>query len=235
MGFNVSRAVPLFLTRAAAILLAGLLLLAVTGHARAAGDGNYGLKRFPGDNYDTIPAPTNSLTQPSFAPVPGSSVSPNGYYSTLNSSPAAVTVSPPPAYTPQPATAPQAYAPAPSYTPAPASGDAYGYKPAQGYAPLAQGYGYKPEQGGQPQAAQAYGYKPDAGYAAAPPPAASYAPASAEPYGYKPVMPAAPSYPRRAWRRPRRCAAILTPITSRKRWVAPTMPITFWGRATRCI
>jgi len=163
--------IPLFLTRAAAIVLAGLLLLAVTGHAHAAGDGNYGLKRFPGDNYDSVPAPSNSLTAPTFAPVPGSSTSPNGYYSTLNSSPAAVTVSPPPVYQAQPAQAPQAYAPAPSYQPVPASNQPYGYKPTQGTAPLAQGYGYAPQPG----------------YAApAPVP---------EAYGYKPVMPAAPSYP----------------------------------------
>jgi len=168
----MGRFVPLFLTRAAAIGLAGLLLLAITGHAHAAGDGNYGLKRFPGDNYDTVPPPTNSLTAPTFAPVPGSSATPNGYYSTLNSSPAAVTVSPPPAYAPQPVQAPQAYAPAPSYQPAPASNEPYGYRPAHGAAPLAQGYGYAPQPG----------------YAAAPAP-------QSEAYGYKPVMPAAPSYP----------------------------------------
>ncbi len=163
--------IPLFLTRAAAIVLAGLLLLAVTGHAHAAGDGNYGLKRFPSDNYDTVPANAPAPAAPNFAPVPGSSVSPNGYYSTLNSSPAAVTVSPPPAYAPQPMQAPQAYAPAPSYQPMPASNEPYGYRPAQGAAPLAQGYGYAPQPG-----------------TAAPAPVP-------EAYGYKPVMPAAPSYP----------------------------------------
>ena len=173
----MGRSIPLFLTRAAAILLAGLLLLAVTGHAHAAGDGTYGLKRFPGDNYDTVPAPANSLAQPSFAPVPGSSVSPNGYYSTLNSTPAAVTVSPPPAYSAQPAQAPQAYAPAPSYQPAPppasAASGPYGYKPDQSYAPAPQDYGYKAEPGAV---------------------AAQPAPVP-EAYGYKPVMPQAPSYP----------------------------------------
>lgn len=60
---------PLFLTRAAALLLAGMLLFAVFGGAHAAGSDTYGLKRFPGDNYDTVPA--NSLTPPqAYAPVP---------------------------------------------------------------------------------------------------------------------------------------------------------------------
>ncbi len=185
---------PLFLTRAAAILVSGLLLLAVTGHAHAAGDGNYGLKRFPGDNYDNVPAPANSLAPPTFAPVPGSSVSPNGYYSTLNSGPApAVTVSPPPAASAQPAQAPQAYAPAPSYQPAPVSGGPYGYKSMPGDAaaqPAAAGYGYRPEPGAAPAPlAQGYGYRPEPGAAAAQPMPAP------EAYGYKPVMPQAPAYP----------------------------------------
>ena len=175
MGLSV----PLFLTRAAAIVLAGLLLLAITGHAHAAGDGNYGLKRFSGDNYDTVLPPPNSLTAPSFAPVPGSSTAPNGYYSTLNSSPAAVTVSPPPAYQPQPTQAPQAYAPAPSYQPAPASNEPYGYRPSQGTAPLAQGYGYAPQ-------SKAYDYKPV--MPAAPsypsPRLASASPMRGDPYAY---------------------------------------------------
>lgn len=169
----MGRSVPLLLTRAAAILVAGLLLLAVTGHARAAGDGNYGLKRFPGDNYDTVPATSLAPPPASFTPAPGTSAAPNGYYSSLNSGPApAVTVSPPPAYAPQPVQAPQAYAPAPGYQAAPVSSGAYGYKPAQGApAPLAQGYGYRPQPG-----------------------AAGPAPVP-EAYGYKPVMPSGPSYP----------------------------------------
>ena len=175
----MGRSVPLFLTRAAAIVLAGLLLLAITGHAHAAGDGNYGLKRFPGDNYDTVLPPANSLTAPSFASVPGSSTAPNGYYSTLNSSPAAVTVSPPPAYQPQPTQAPQAYAPAPSYQPAPVSKEPYGYRPSQGTAPLAQSYGYAPQ-------SEAYGYKPV--MPAAPsypsPRLASASPMRGDPYAY---------------------------------------------------
>ena len=47
--------------RAAAILIAGMLLFSVFGHAHAqtsgnqAVDDNYGLKRFSGDNYDSLP------------------------------------------------------------------------------------------------------------------------------------------------------------------------------------
>ena len=53
--------VPTFLTRAAAILVAAMLLFAALG-AHAQSD-NYGLKRFPGDDYDSAPA---RLTPPAF-------------------------------------------------------------------------------------------------------------------------------------------------------------------------
>jgi protein involved in polysaccharide export with SLBB domain len=60
--------IPLFLTRLAGIFVAGMLLLAVFAPARAQSqDDNYGLKRFSGDNYDTVPAP--SRTVPSRAPA----------------------------------------------------------------------------------------------------------------------------------------------------------------------
>jgi hypothetical protein len=52
----MSPSVPLFLTRAAAILMAGLLLFAVTGHAHAAGDRNHG--RFQGDMIKAPCSPT---------------------------------------------------------------------------------------------------------------------------------------------------------------------------------
>jgi hypothetical protein len=73
--------------RAAGFFLAGLLLFAVFSHAHAqsvnnqSGD-NYGLKRFDGDNYDTLPPGAGMPAPPSpqgYAPVSGSSVSPNGY------------------------------------------------------------------------------------------------------------------------------------------------------------
>jgi polysaccharide export outer membrane protein len=150
--------IPLFLTRAAAIVVAGMLLFAAFSHAHAA-DGDYGLKRFPGDNYDTVPAGAGIPPAPmpsSYALVPGSSVAPDGYYSTLNggttapvgNSPALnngvvpeVTVSPPPqTYAPQqayqpPAYQPQAYQPQAYQAPAPVSSEPYGYKPVMPAAP----------------------------------------------------------------------------------------------------
>ena len=60
----MGRLLPVFLTRIATLLVASLLLSAVFGKAKAQDD-NYGLKRFSGDNYDTISAPARSS-----APVP---------------------------------------------------------------------------------------------------------------------------------------------------------------------
>ena len=48
----MGRSLPLFLTRVAAMVAAGLLLFAVFGQVHAQDrnrDDNYGLKRFPGD------------------------------------------------------------------------------------------------------------------------------------------------------------------------------------------
>src|SRR5215469_12506114 len=97
----MGRDISLLLMRAAGILLAGMLLFAVFGHAHAqtqtpqsqtlqnqAGD-NYGLKRFDGDNYDTLPPGAGIPPPPSpqgYAQVPGAGGSSNGYYSTLNGS-----------------------------------------------------------------------------------------------------------------------------------------------------
>ena len=73
-------ALPLFLTRVATILVAGLLLFAVFAPAHAqTQDDNYGLKRFSGDNYDMVPAPARgapATAAPRPAPV---SQEPNGY------------------------------------------------------------------------------------------------------------------------------------------------------------
>ncbi|HKX64261.1 MAG TPA: hypothetical protein VJM78_03060 [Rhizomicrobium sp.] len=52
----MGRLLPVFLMRAATLVVASLLLFAVFGHARAQDD-NYGLKRFSGDNYDSVPSP----------------------------------------------------------------------------------------------------------------------------------------------------------------------------------
>jgi polysaccharide export outer membrane protein len=50
------RSVPLFLTRAATLLVAAMLLFAALGGHAHAQDDSYGLKRFSGDNYDSLPA-----------------------------------------------------------------------------------------------------------------------------------------------------------------------------------
>jgi hypothetical protein len=72
----MGQSVSLFLVRAAGMVLAGMLLFALFGghaHAQAAND-NYGLKRFPGDNYDTVPPGAGIPPPPGprgYAPVPG--------------------------------------------------------------------------------------------------------------------------------------------------------------------
>jgi protein involved in polysaccharide export with SLBB domain len=146
----MGRSIPLLLTRAAAIVLAGMLLFAVFGHAHAQ-DGSYGLKRFPGDNYDSVPAQaaypaapapaaypqaTPSYTPaPSYAPapLPGPNDSvPAGYYPPLNSG-----VTPQDTVSPPQQTA-QTYQPAPAYqapAPVPVSSEPYGYKPIMPTAP----------------------------------------------------------------------------------------------------
>jgi len=67
------RSVPLFLTRAAAMRVAAMLLFAALGGRAHAQDDNYGLKRFPGDNYDSAPArlsPPSVPKQMPLAPAP---------------------------------------------------------------------------------------------------------------------------------------------------------------------
>jgi protein involved in polysaccharide export with SLBB domain len=163
----MGRTVSIFLMRACAVLIAGMLLFAVFASAHAQTDQNYGLKRFPGDNYDSL-APGAGIPSPpapqGYAPVSGSGVSPNGYYGTLNGTTSApmgstsplnngvtpMVVVSPPANQPAPTQSAQGYQPAPSYQPAP------------GYAQPVPAY--------QPQG-------------------------STEPYGYKPLPPAAPQYP----------------------------------------
>jgi polysaccharide export outer membrane protein len=89
----MGQSTSLFLVRAAGMLLAGLLLFALFGHAHAQSrTDNYGLTRFPGDNYDTIP-PGAGIAPPPVPPqstgqgyqqMPGTAVGPNGTYSRLN-------------------------------------------------------------------------------------------------------------------------------------------------------
>src|SRR5262245_30121647 len=94
----MGQSVSLFLVRAAGMLMAGLLLFALFNpvHAQGRSD-NYGLSRYPGDNYDTMapgaaiaPAPQNSgaqgyaPAQQGYAPMSGVTALPNGTYSRLN-------------------------------------------------------------------------------------------------------------------------------------------------------
>ncbi|HEY0267277.1 MAG TPA: polysaccharide biosynthesis/export family protein [Rhizomicrobium sp.] len=137
----MGQSISLFLVRAAGLLLAGMLLAAASAPARAQPAENYGLKRFNGDNYDSVP-PGAGIPPPAapagYAPAPGSTAAPSGYYSSLNPGPAPeVTVSPP------------------AYQPVPAQ------QATQPPAPLAQGYQPAPE-------TMPYGYKPDLAAAAAP-------------------------------------------------------------------
>jgi len=125
----MGRSLPIFLMRAAGIFIAGMLLFSVFAHAHAqtvatpAGD-NYGLKRFSGDNYDTLPPGAGISAPPSpqgYAPVPGAGVSANGYYSTLNGGTAQAA---------QPQSPVENY----RFTP-PQATEGYGYKPLSPAAP----------------------------------------------------------------------------------------------------
>jgi polysaccharide export outer membrane protein len=132
--------------RAAGILMAGMLLFAVFGEAHAQGNANYGLKRFPGDNYDSVPPGDGIPPVPApqgYAPVQGSSVGANGYYSTLSTNPAQTQPQVQPQYQQQ------GYQPAPPMTAPP---QLVGSEP--------EPYGYKPIAPAQPQAVDGFGYKP---------------------------------------------------------------------------
>ena len=77
----MGRLLPVFLMRIATLLVASLLLFAVFGKAKAQDD-NYGLKRFSGDNYDTISAPARSsapVPAPAAPYTPAPSATPYGY------------------------------------------------------------------------------------------------------------------------------------------------------------
>jgi polysaccharide export outer membrane protein len=168
MGPLESKSVSLFLVRAAGMLLAGMLLFAIFAPAHAqtsagAGD-NYGLKRFNGDNYDTTPPGAGIPPPPApagYAPAPGTTAAPNGYYSSLSATPE-VTVAPP-AYQPSPQQ--------PGYQPAPPTAP-YGYNANATPTPTAPIY----EPPVQPSATP-YGYKPDMG-------APQLRTAAADPYAY---------------------------------------------------
>ena len=171
----MGRSLSLFLMRATGIVLAGMLLFALFGHAHAqqsSQNDNYGLKRFPGDNYDSVPPGAGIAPPPSsqgYAPMPGTSIGPNGTYSTLNGAPQSA-----------PAPLPQA-----------AAADGYQPVPQQPMAPLQQSQRLQPPQTVSQQqapvqpAAPAYGYRPL-------PQQAQQPQMPAEPYGYRP-MPGAPN------------------------------------------
>ncbi|HSS12776.1 MAG TPA: polysaccharide biosynthesis/export family protein [Rhizomicrobium sp.] len=72
----MGRLLPVLLMRVATLVMAGLLLFAVFGKAKAQDD-NYGLKRFSGDNYDTLSAPGRAAPAAQYVPAP--SATPYGY------------------------------------------------------------------------------------------------------------------------------------------------------------
>ena len=82
----MGRLLPVLLMRVATFVVASLLLFAVFGKAKAQDD-NYGLKRFSGDNYDSIPAPGRD-TPVSAAPYASApSATPYGYKPTAPAQP----------------------------------------------------------------------------------------------------------------------------------------------------
>ena len=169
----MGRSLSLFLMRATGIVLAGMLLFALFGHAHAQDGDNYGLKRFPGDNYDSVPPGAGIPPPPpsqGYAPVPGASVGPNGTYSTLNGAPQN----------------------APVLQPQSLAADGYQTVPQQRMAPLQQPQRLQPPQTTVSQqqapvqpAAPAYGYRPL-------PQQAQQPQMPSVPYGYRP-MPGAPN------------------------------------------
>jgi protein involved in polysaccharide export with SLBB domain len=173
----MGRTVSLFLVRAFGMLLAGMLLYAVFAPAHAQTDTSYGLKRFPGDNYDSVPPGAGIPAPPApqgYAPVSGSGVSPSGYYGTLNGGTSAP-VGGAPVGSSVPMAATPAYQQAPSQQPQPYPAQAQSYQPVSGYA--------QPAPAWQPQSS----YQPQGAYQAPP-----------EPYGYRPLPPAQPQYPQTA-------------------------------------
>jgi polysaccharide export outer membrane protein len=165
----MGRTIPVILARAASILLAGMLLFAIFGHARAENYDGYGLKPMGGPDTGEY----------GLKPLPGGPVSPNAGYSSAPASPAASTYG----YTP--ASGSSGFAPvaqqtmpqAAPYQPAPASSSPYGYRTGDGMddmtrpvtpsyptQPMAvpQAGGYYQTLNGQQQAYQTAAYQPSA-------------------------------------------------------------------------
>lgn len=74
----MGRLLPVLLMRVATLVVASLLLFAVFGKAKAQDD-NYGLKRFSGDNYDSVPAPGRNAPAPAMPYTQAPSTMPYGY------------------------------------------------------------------------------------------------------------------------------------------------------------
>src|SRR5258705_13305355 len=88
----MGRLLPVLLMRVATLVVASLLLFAVFGKAKAqeskAQDDNYGLKRFSGDNYDSVPAPGRTAPATASPYMPAPSATPYGYKPALPAQPA---------------------------------------------------------------------------------------------------------------------------------------------------
>jgi polysaccharide export outer membrane protein len=183
----MAHSASLFMTRIAGIVIAGMLLFAAFGHARAENLDGYGLAPVAGGNDF---APATAVVRPAgaassnngFSAAPGNSGygGASGGYAPANSG---YTPAPPPSSLSVPVQANGTYAaPLGSTAPAAVTVQPPYQPPQQAYqaAPLAGDYGYKAEAAPQPSAP--YGYKADG------PPqqlaAASYAP----PPAYRPSM-----------------------------------------------
>jgi len=180
----MAQSVSLFVTRIAGIVIAGMLLCAVFGHARAENLDGYGLNPVAGGNDF---APATAVVRPGGAASSnnGFSAAPSntGYGGTVGGTgggyaPANSGYTPaPPSSLSVPVQANGTYA-APLGSNAPAAVTVQPpYQPPQTYQPVGADYGYKP--GTQPAP---YGYKADG------PPQQLAATAYAPPPGYRPSM-----------------------------------------------
>ncbi len=150
----MGRTVSLFLMRAAGMLLAGMLLFAVFAPAHAQTDASYGLKRFPGDNYDSLPPGAGIPAPPApqgYAPVSGSGVSASGYYGMLNGGTSVPAGAPAGSPAPQPADQQAPYQQAQPQQAQSYPAQAQSYQPVPGYAQPAPAW--QPQSSYQPQSA----------------------------------------------------------------------------------
>lgn len=176
----MAQSVSLFLVRAASILVAGMLLLAVFAPARAENLDGYGIKPLPApanyggvSNYGRVPVP-----EPVGGPAYGPAAAANNSY---NAAPVGGGY-----YPPQPA---PGAAPVGPYAAAPAG---YAAAPApDGYMPAAGGYGAAPAYAPQPAYQQPV-YQPQPAYQQPAYQQPVYQPQAATAYGYRPGQGMAP-------------------------------------------